>query len=149
MAKGKGKKKGRLAKAEVGTVVRLTAEDLVEVGHGLRALDGALKRAAQLGAALELDADGREDLADRAKQLRAGLDGKADYELAGSGVYPVRVAIRLRHGQLKRLVASEKDRGGEPSEDAEGRIGRLETLGRKLGIQLDLIDHPEDAKAED
>lgn len=121
--------------------VRLTALEVDEVNHGLKQLKGTLRRAAQIAGPLELETAKREQLAACYDELQARLvvPGTDGDNVPGPLLYAARVATRLRFGSLKKLQATETEKGVAANHDVTARLERLEALGRKLGVQLELV----------
>lgn len=127
----------------------INAEEVVELQHGARKLKGAIKNAIRLCSALELEEEKRQLLSESRGALVALIPVEPDrITLTPETIYAVRVSVRLRHKELKGLQKKEKAIGVEENSDVAERIETCEALGRKLGIQLDLIDHGEEDESE-
>jgi len=119
--------------------VIILAEEYVELEQGLDTMKGLIKRYAASASVLELE-PGSAKLEERRQDLKAVLQGEPKQtKLPPQLLHAARVSLRIRHRDLVKLHADEKDAGVELNVDVRQRIGTCEALGRKLGIQLDAL----------
>lgn len=136
--------------------VQLTGVECAEVQVGLQRLKASLANATRLGSALELETARAEQLRAQLKQLKDRYDPDdvppGGDVIRADEVYAVRVAIRLRYGQLRKHQVEEQKRNIKPNPDAERQLKVCLELGRRLGVQLDAIETtqaPEDPELGD
>ena len=134
----------------VAESVAIGAEEYVELEQGVPLLANALKNAARLCGALEINADDRQGLEEQRGGLLALLEGDAKRTtIPPHLIQAARVVTRFRHGQLVGIQGKEKKAAVEQNEYVAQRIETCEALGRKLGLQLDAIDHGHDEDQDD
>lgn len=124
------------------TPVKIDSGEFEELEKGLPPVLGALKRLAGLAASVELDTPRRNKRLEEREDLAGMLKGfPRTVHIAPRLIPMARIAARYRHADLTNLQADEKARGIQPNPDLGRRIAIVEELGRKVGIQLDVLVH--------
>lgn len=125
--------------------VVITPQEVVELRHGLKQLKGTVKNARRLDSALERRSEDLDELLDPQKDLlnqiqALPVDGAKDFRIGRPALKVARIAARLRHGKVAKQVETA-EQIELAHDDAAEQLRSIESLGRKLGVQLDLVDH--------
>lgn len=131
--------------------VKINSFEFAELKAGADRILGSLKRAGQLNSALGFDTPSRENLeAQRVELIQLLQDEPAGtIKLPATTLWAAGVATRLRHREL--VSAQKKDEKAKVAEnpDTAKRIEVCEKLGKKFGLQLELVDHGDDEKDDE